>query len=228
MACDPPLEELGATGLASRSEVLDSDIVSLHVPLTRKGPHATWHMIGSAELAAMRESAVLVNSARGDVVDGTALRQWLESGGGHAALDCWPGEPDIDAGLLAAATVASPHVAGYSVEGKRRGTVMIYDAFCRRFGIRAWPVAELPEVDIGHLSPSGGSASLVTRAVLAVTGIERDDAALRGQAGRPGYFDALRRDYPPRREFQAARVDAPDAASEALLHRLGFRTKHTS
>ncbi|MBT8047425.1 MAG: 4-phosphoerythronate dehydrogenase [Gammaproteobacteria bacterium] len=131
VANDPPLAELGATDLVPLERALTQDIVTLHVPLTRNGPHQTFGMIGKKQLAFMADGALLVNAARGDVIDGNALTRELRTGRLFAAIDTWPGEPMIQRELLEAAVVATPHVAGYSNDGKRLGTWMVYQAFCK-------------------------------------------------------------------------------------------------
>jgi len=225
VACDPPLVEQGVRGLVTREEALDRDIVSLHVPLTRSGPHATRRMIDAKALAAMRPGALLVNTARGAVVAAAELLQWLTSGSGYAALDCWPGEPDIHPALLDAALVATPHVAGYSEEGKRRGTQMIYRAFCRHFGLAERPCFEPAEATIdAPVSRAGDCRSFAAGAVLAACGTERDDAEMRRRAGTAGFFDTLRREYRQRREFQSTRLRVCSVECAPLLKRLGFRT----
>jgi erythronate-4-phosphate dehydrogenase len=226
-ACDPPLAETGVAGLCELEEIQACDIVTLHVPLTGSGPHATLGMVDQEFLSALRPGALLVNTSRGRVVSGHALQVWLASGRGHAALDVWPGEPDIDLALLEACVVGTPHVAGYSLDGKLRGTEMVYAEFCNwlqapppkqnlvaRPGLRALPVT---------------SPLTVESAILTACPVQRDDAQLRrlatiGADQRPAYFDALRRDYPQRRDFAGWRLPekAPQGCAE-VLEGLGFR-----
>ncbi|MCH5374123.1 MAG: 4-phosphoerythronate dehydrogenase, partial [Planctomycetes bacterium] len=135
VANDPPLEAAGQPGLVDLGEALSQDIVCLHVPLIRSGPWPTERLLGTDELKSMKDAALLVNTARGDVVDGPALLDQLNVGRLRAALDVWPGEPRIDRALLEAVTVATPHVAGYSDDGKFNGTLMVYRAFCDWLGV---------------------------------------------------------------------------------------------
>lgn len=227
VACDPPLLESGMTGLVDLDEALVQDIVSLHVPLTCDGPHPTFHMLNRARLANLRDGVLLVNAARGDVIEAGALLDELGSGRLFAALDTWPGEPFIDAGLLEASTVASPHVAGYSAEGRRNGTLAIYERFCAVTGVRN----VLRSLE-GHRTPRfelaagpGDPGEIVASAVVTVCGIERDDAALRalpGGADSGVRFDALRHDYPLRHEFAAWRIRTESADARQKLSALGF------
>jgi erythronate-4-phosphate dehydrogenase len=226
-ACDPPLAERGEVDLVSQSEALAQSTVSLHVPLTRAGPHATLGLIGAAELRALPRGSLLVNAARGAVLQAAPLAAWLAARRGHAALDTWPGEPAIDQFLLNSATVATPHVAGYSEDGKRRGTIMIHRAFCEHFRLPHEPIAPLPPARLDLAQGEDRPEDPLIRAVLAATGVERDDRALRDLAplapeARGEGFDALRRDYPPRREFQYLRPTGLGQGARDRLEKLGF------
>ncbi len=136
VANDPPLAELGKSGLVSLEEALAQDIVSLHVPLERGGAHPTYRFIASEQLARMPDHALLVNTARGDVIDGNALMVELANGRLHAALDVWPGEPIFSSELLESTTVATPHVAGYS-NTKELGSVL-YTEYVYAFELAAF------------------------------------------------------------------------------------------
>jgi erythronate-4-phosphate dehydrogenase len=225
--CDPPrAEREGQAGFASLEEALACDVVSLHVPLDRGGGHPSWHLLDAARLRALRPGAILVNAARGAVVDNAALKACLAGGQALAAvLDVWEGEPRPDPELAARVAIATPHIAGYSLDGKLRGTMMVYQAFCRHFGLE--PVMpdldalELPRPEALRLD--GNDEAALRAAVLACYDPRRDDAALRASLAEPEpglAFDRLRKHYPVRREFGALRVSAP--AGAAWLEALGF------
>jgi erythronate-4-phosphate dehydrogenase len=226
VANDPPLADSGMSGLVSLDEALSQDIVCLHVPLNRHGSYPTFRMIDSQRLARMHDSALLLNTARGDVVDGAALLSQLKSGRLHAALDVWPNEPQIDPELIRATTVATPHVAGYSSDGKLNGTLMVYMAFC------AWldepPAAtgddeEYLDLDIDlNLAKKPVSSVLET-----VCFVQEHDNAMRNLAElkpveRVRMFDSLRRDYPTRRDFRIWRIHGTSAKVVSVLEKLGF------
>lgn len=189
----------------------------------------------------MRPGAVLINSSRGAVADNKALLKALrEKTIANAVLDVWEGEPGIDTGLLAACALGSPHIAGYSFDGKVRGTEMIYRAVCEFFGIEAvWrpadcmPAAEVPTLT---LKTAGRSESeILGEAVRTIYDIERDDADLRATAAlapadRAARFDRLRKDYPRRREFDLTmiRLDPYDARVASALATLRFRVEKNS
>ncbi|MEJ2533943.1 MAG: 4-phosphoerythronate dehydrogenase [Gammaproteobacteria bacterium] len=228
LACDPPLAAAGEPGLAPLAEALACPVVTLHVPLTSTGRWPTAGMIDASAVDALPRGALLVNAARGGVVSEPVLRQALDCGRLHAALDVWPREPAIDPDLLRAVTVASPHVAGYSVEGKRRGTRMIYEAFLSWLGERPDPseVEALEHLGIREridLDPLVEAP--VERAVLEACHVPRDDRGLRhAESLDAATFDALRRAHGPRHEFARIAVEGAGPAAP-LLAALGFATR---
>ena len=220
VACDPPLARQGTEGLVSMQEVLAQPIVSVHVPLTVSGPFPTWHMINSTILQQMQGGALLVNTSRGDVTNGDALLAALKHGDIHAALDVWPGEPELDRNLLAATTASSPHVAGYSIEGKRSGSLMIYRAFRNWLELQDdWnpPDQEKPLETV--LDPNHDP---VGRMLELCCGVGSDDLALRQSSSN---FDGLRKNYRLRRDFSGWKISAAAAGGQArtLLDHLGFQ-----
>jgi erythronate-4-phosphate dehydrogenase len=225
VANDPPLADLGEPGLVSLEQALAQDIVSLHVPLNRGGAHPTYRFIASEQLARMSDRALLVNAARGDVVDGNALMAELENSRIHAALDVWPGEPLFSGELLDSTTVATPHIAGYSDDGKRNGTHIVYRAFCEWAGLQA------PEPGKSSAGPLKLDISLaenaISKALDATCFVGLHDGEMRAlscldPAHRAIEFDRLRREYPPRRDFHAWSIKCPDSKMAQVLGRLGF------
>jgi len=225
VANDPPLADRGETGLVSLDEALAQDIICLHVPLTREGPYPTWRFIDQRILARMPDGAMLVNCARGDVVDGDTLLPQLQSERLQAALDVWPGEPFIDQQLLEKTIVATPHVAGYSSDGKHNGTLMVYRAFCNWAG--ETPVAsaefqdELPKLTIEK------DEDAISKALDATCFVNEHDQAMRGLIPltadqRAVEFDLLRRNYPRRRDFHAWQISCDQPDSATVLRQLGL------
>lgn len=146
LACDPPRRLSAEKGRYNPGKwhsldyvLTHSDVVTLHVPLTREGNHATFHMIGEREMKLMEEAGVkvLVNAARGGVTDTQALIASARRGGPLLFIDTWEGEPSPNHELLRAATTATPHIAGYSAEGKQRATRMLLEAINSYFGLNA-------------------------------------------------------------------------------------------
>jgi erythronate-4-phosphate dehydrogenase len=207
-----------------------ADVVTCHVPLEKDGADPTYHLVDDALIARLKPGVIVFNSSRGAVADGQALKD-AKSGGKIKALvlDVFENEPAIDLDLLMHCDLATPHIAGYSYDGKVAGTRMIYEAGCAFLQIPAqWP-AELPPDD--GLSVEGQGARL-RDVVLASYDIEADDARMREALGsnnpdgtRTGAaFDRLRKEYPRRREFARWRVDAVAEDLRPVIAGLGFRT----
>ncbi|MDR0780095.1 MAG: 4-phosphoerythronate dehydrogenase [Pseudomonadales bacterium] len=211
---------------AARDEVLRQALVTLHVPLTNTGAHPTQGMIDASVLAAMPSDGVLINAARGEVVDETALlAHCRQHPGFQAVLDAWQGEPHIDAKLLRAARYGTPHIAGYSHGGKLRGTQMIHAAFCAYFALDPRLASVLLPLEPALLHHAPASTALA-RLILQAYDLRRDDAALRQalQGSDPAAnFDALRRQYPLRREFSEFCVQATDPALQSAVAALGMQ-----
>ncbi len=194
----------------------EADVISLHTPLNRDGEHPTRHLLDEPRLAALRPGTWLVNASRGAVVDNQALRRLLEGGADlEVALDVWEGEPQADPELAARCLIATPHIAGYSLEGKLRGTAQIYQAYCAWRGIaeRVSLQDVLPETWLAglQLNPGCDPAWALATLCRAVYDPRSDDAAFRrsltgDSATRRAAFDALRKHYPPRREITGLRV----------------------
>lgn len=234
---DPPR---GRTGCPEVFYPLDevlaaADILSLHVPLTREGPDATYHMANASFFEKVKPGCLFINSARGAVVETDALKQAIAAGVvSQAVIDTWEGEPAYRHDLLPMMDLATPHIAGYSFEGRVNGTVNVYREACRFLGVEAdWtPEALLPEpvVPEVHIEAAGRTDEAVLwEAVRQVYDIEADDARMRetavdDSAERASSFDALRKHYPVRREFTNTRcvVRNGNKALDESLRGLGF------
>lgn len=231
---DPPRQEReGGGAFRPLSDILACDIITFHVPIEKAGPHPTYHLCDKRLLAAMKPGVIVLNSSRGPVVDNTALKAALADGSVRAAvLDVWEGEPAPDLDLVAAAAIATPHIAGYSFDGKVNGTRQVYEALCRALGrLPEWdPAPLLPPPDCPELLVDPRRAGAVFEAVSTVYDISADDARMRGilsQEGREAqaaWFDRLRKEYPRRREFFNTRVQmaVPDSEMAGKLGGLGF------
>jgi erythronate-4-phosphate dehydrogenase len=232
---DPPLHERGGQDtFVGLDDILQADIISLHVPLERSGRHSTWHLFDEAVLRRMKPGAVLINTSRGAVVDNAALDALLvQRRDIGVVLDVWEGEPAINTALLENVALGTAHIAGYSLDGKLRGTEMIYRAACDHFGYTPrWNAADvLPAAESLDLRGGTGADAIerLREAVFRVYDVRADDARLRGllmltPEEQPAAFDRLRKDYPQRREFAVttAVVDGTDGALENLLRGIGF------
>lgn len=240
LVCDPLRQAAEGGDYVSMATLLARcDAISLHTPLTRQGEHATWHLFDEARLRALRPGTWLINAARGPVIDNAALARVLADRPDlQAVLDVWEHEPAVDPALAARCVIATPHIAGHSLDGKQRGTAQVYDAFCRWQGVE--PVVALagllPPPWLGQLAFNAGSDPQWVLATLcrAVYDPRRDDADFRrslhadGQAQRAA-FDQLRKHYPYRREVEglAVRIEGQDPALSQVLHAMRARQVHT-
>ncbi|MDB4965607.1 MAG: D-isomer specific 2-hydroxyacid dehydrogenase NAD-binding protein [Myxococcales bacterium] len=230
LLCDPPrARREGGGGFVALDEILARcDLVTLHVPLTRDGEDATFHLVDARRL---REDAVLVNACRGEVLDSASVF----AVGNRLLLDVFEGEPSPDPKLVARAEVATPHVAGHSLDGKANGTRMIYEAACAFLGVTpVWtPGDSLPPAPatVTVRSRVDGVAA-VLEAVAAGYDVAADDAALRAIVDGPAElrgraFRKYREDYPERRELdgRAVRLPLPLPSAEAMLNAYGVRVE---
>lgn len=232
---DPPRQAAGTPGnYVDFATALQADIVTVHVPYTLAGTHATHHLFDAQAIGQLRPGAIFLNTSRGAVADNGALLAALQQRDDlSVVLDVWEGEPSISMPLLQRVALGTPHIAGYSLDGKLRGTDMIYRAACEFLGVDAsWDVrSALPAALAVNLPMDEGMSleAVVHAAVLGCYDIREDDARLRGtltldDAARPGYFDRLRKQYPVRREFAATRLVGKVQRPElrACLSGLGF------
>ncbi len=232
---DPPLERAGAAGpwTALDDLIAESDFVTCHVPMNRTGADSTLHLVDSRQLGRMKPGAFLLNASRGAVVDNAALLDALNEGRiAGAVLDVWEGEPNIMLPLLERADLGTPHIAGYSAEGKYNGTLLVVRALLDHFGLPPRDLPGLPPVGNGAGRPvvEGTTAEATLNAVVRSTwDIREDDKRLRQsfdlpEGERGAYFDRLRKEYPVRREFANHSVDTSglDERTAGILRALGF------
>lgn len=234
---DPPLARTtGASRYVPLDALMDSDILTLHVPLTKIGPDPTFHLFDEARFSRLRGAPLLINTSRGAVVETAALLRALGEGRLRAAvLDVWEGEPAIDDGLLERVLIGTAHVAGYSLEGKVRAVAMVRDALVRHFGLGSVSLpaiepgpAGLPPIEIPETAEA--DEDVIRTAVAAAYDISLDDGLLRASQAGPSAehraaFARLRSGYRVRREFAARTVILPErcAAASAALAALGFK-----
>ncbi len=239
---DPPLQRQTGSPIYVPIEALyDCDFITFHTPLTREGVDKTFHLADEPFFGHLKEDVVLLNASRGAVVDSVALKAAIDDERlGPVVLDVWENEPNIDVELLDQVDLASPHIAGYSFDGKIAGLIMIYRAVCEFFGLDPkheaadfLPIPEVPEIDLG--TTDGDDEAALADAVQRVYSIQRDDEntrriALEPPETRGAFFDALRKNYPVRREFQntTVTVDEPGGAVVRKLLGIGFKVKGRS
>ncbi|MBJ6137586.1 4-phosphoerythronate dehydrogenase PdxB [Marinobacter litoralis] len=238
--CDPPRQDAepeNADEFVSLAETLACDVVTFHTPLTRAGDYPTHHMISDQQLAELTSDQLLINAGRGEVIDGAALaRRLAQPDAPVVALDVWENEPAIDPDLVDNVWLATPHIAGYSLEGKVQGTEMVYQALCRFLGLPVRKKAGqfLPEPALSNMSFTRNAVEdeALRLALGACYDPRKDDLRLRRVMKEEGEkraeaFDRLRRDYPVRRECSSLKIHLK-GSSKSLQDRfraLGFKLK---
>jgi len=228
LLCDPPRADRGDAGDFRPLEALvrEADILTFHTPLFKEGPYKTLHLVDDALISALKPGAILINACRGRVVDNAALLTRLEAGQDlSVVLDVWEPEPDLNVELLKRVDIGTPHIAGYTLEGKARGTTQVFEAFSAFIGHRQQVALDtlLPAPEFGRITLHGPlDQPTLKRLAHLVYDVRRDDAPLRKVAGIPGEFDKLRKNYLERREWSSLYIQCDDAEAASLLHKLGF------
>jgi erythronate-4-phosphate dehydrogenase len=234
--CDPLRTPDAGESFVSLDEIIaECDVISLHTPLTHSGPAPTWHLFDAERLARLRPGTWLINAARGPVIDNLALRDLLTRRDDvQAVLDVWEHEPSVDWALADLCVLATPHIAGYSLDGRQRGTEQIYQAFCAWLGQPATlsladllPASWLAGLELHGSADPAWALAMVCRAVYDP---RRDDADFRrsldeDDGAQRANFDALRKHYPPRREIDGlkVRIEGEGALLRQQMHALGIQ-----
>lgn len=188
VCCDPPREEREHAGFRPLEEVArEADILTFHTPLDT----TTRHMAGEALFRQMKPEAILINSSRGEVVDGEAFK----TGGHPCVLDVWEHEPDLDSELLNAALLATPHIAGYSEQGKAAATAMAVAAVARRFGL---PLDGWYPAEAAPATPRPIAWEELCATIGSAYDVAAESARLKAH---PEDFETLRDRYRYRREY---------------------------
>ncbi|WP_053158723.1 4-phosphoerythronate dehydrogenase PdxB [Pseudomonas sp. Pf153] len=232
--CDPPRQVAEGGDYFSLEQIIEQcDVISLHTPLTRDGELPTWHLFDEQRLNRLRPGTWLINAARGPVIDNVALRNvLLEREDLQTVLDVWEQEPTVDVDLADLCVIATPHIAGYSLDGRQRGTAQIYEALCD-FLQRPAQVSLadlLPRPWLGGVTLDAATDPAWALAALcrSVYDPRRDDADFRRSlvgtvTEQRAAFDALRKHYPPRREIDSlkVRIEGQSPALQRIVTALG-------
>lgn len=202
------------------------DLLSLHVPLVRQGRWPTEQLIGSKELKQLKANCALINACRGEVVNNQALLAEAQFGQHRPlVLDVWANEPDILQELVPYCDIATAHIAGHSVEGKARGTEMLYQSLCQQLRIPPQLTLKqvLPEPQFAELKINSNFSLLdVQNLTRLLYDVRRDDALFRLHLQHKG-FDWLRKSYPARREYSSLRLTGTQVPT--YLKELGFSSQ---
>jgi erythronate-4-phosphate dehydrogenase len=226
---DPPrAEKEGTANFVSLEELIaGSDIITVHVPLNLSGKHKTYHLFDKEKFQLLNKGTWFFNSSRGEVAETEAFKHAIKSGKINAVVDVWENEPDIDPELMSLAYITTPHIAGYSTDGKANGTSMVVNSLSAFFGLplKQWypvnvPAPQNPVIEINGKNKTDDE--ILYEAVMQTYSIESDHMRLRNS---PETFEKQRGDYPLRREFPAYNVLLKSASESAVkkLSMLGFK-----
>jgi erythronate-4-phosphate dehydrogenase len=233
---DPPLRrKTNDPKYLPIEELFDCDFITFHTPLTFEGLDRTFHLADQRFFESLKPGCIFLNTSRGGVVETAALKNIIRSGKSKAVvLDVWENEPNIDTELLRMVDIATPHIAGYSLDGKIAGMIMIYNAACKHFGLEPefnaasfLPVPAVGEIKVGL--DANEEQNIIHETVQQVYAINKDDFNTREilmvpEANRGRFFDDLRKNYPVRREFQNTKVIVKneDSSLARKLKGVGF------
>ena len=230
MLNDPPRQRAeGESGFDDLDSLLaGSDIVTMHVPLNMAGTDRTFHLAEESFFEKMKKGAWFVNTARGEVMHTGALVNALRSRKiGGAVIDVWENEPEVDRELLSLTAIATPHIAGYSLDGKANGTAHSVRAVSEFFGLGMgdWYPDDIAFAE-NHVIPAGNRdenfEQMICRVFMHTCDLNREGLWLKD---RPEGFEEFRDNYPPRREFGAysVKMKNSDPGLKEVLRGLGFR-----
>ncbi|BBQ52757.1 erythronate-4-phosphate dehydrogenase [Aeromonas veronii] len=230
LLCDPPkARNAPDADFVDYQTALGADIVSFHVPITREGPDATYHLLNAEQIAARPAGQILINASRGEVWDNRALlARQMSDKPLRLVMDVWENEPEPLAQLVPHTEIATPHIAGYSLEGKARGTWMLYEALCRQLGREPRQDLRtlLPVADVQAVVPGRApDQALIKQLVHLIYDVRRDDARFRARLGIPCSFDEQRKHYPERRELSSLQIKGEFACD--MLGAAGFDISHS-
>lgn len=199
----PREEKEGSAGFVSLETIAqECDIITFHVPLYKEGKYKTFHLADETFFRSLKRKPVIMNTSRGEVIGTQALGKALNEGLiADTVIDVWEHEPEIDLALLKKAFIGTPHIAGYSADGKANATRMALDAVCKHFHIQA-------EYEITPPAPADDviEAPTYEDALLEIYNPVRDSETLKAH---PEQFEQLRGDYPLRREEGAYQIKSP-------------------
>ncbi len=227
---DPPRKRIEQSNAFVDLETIQqqADIITFHTPLTFEGNDKTYHLANKDFFSNCKNNVLLINSARGEIMNTLHVLDALEKGIlSDTIIDCWENEPDIDSVLLKKSFIATPHIAGYSKDGKANGTSMSVQAISRKFnlGIDNWECTNIEKPQSTTILLDGGGKTVeqvVCEAVLATYVIDNDSDSLKDN---PKAFEKLRGDYPVRREFTVYTVNIRNASLQMIhvLKNFGFK-----
>jgi erythronate-4-phosphate dehydrogenase len=225
--CDPPLRDAGdPRSFVDMDGIMQCDVITLHVPLVIQGLYPTANMFDAARLSQLSEQQVLINACRGEVMDNAAALALFEQGKKlNLVLDVWENEPNINLALVPYVALGTAHIAGHTIEGKARGTEMLYQAVCDLYQLPATKKLSdyLPVVQHSlAINPAITAWQNFQKLVLQVYNIASDSERFMASVDNADQFGYIRKHYPIRREFSAIKVNTGNFAQSKAIYALGF------
>ena len=228
---DPPLQRKNNTAtFSSLEEALSCDIVTFHVPLNLEGIDKTYHLLNEKNISIINDNTILINASRGAVIDNKVLKTQLEKGKKIlTVLDVWEKEPDYDIELMKLVEIGTPHIAGYSFEGKVKGTTMIYRQFCEYLNKNPTWTPKPPSAHdtITDLGGKANKLDILTELFNRSYRVINDDSLMReaisfSREEKASHFHSLRKNYRLRRELinYHAQIDSSNKKNIPLLFSL--------
>jgi len=212
-------------------KILSADIITLHVPLNLMGIDKTYHLFDKEKLSKIKDKTILLNTSRGSVINNAELLDVIEKKKLKVVLDVWENESDINVELLNKVLIGTPHIAGYSFEGKVNGTQMIYNSLCEFLDVDKIFLfkKEVPQNSLKSFEESRNIETGLEKLISSIYPINDDDERMRKMLTMNGdeqikYFDLQRKNYPKRREFNNYNVESKKMKDEIknILTKLRF------
>ena len=212
--------------------VMGCDVVCLHAPLTKQGPYPTMGMLDASLLARLPDNATIISAGRGGIIDESCLMDLYQQRSGrlNLVLDVWANEPNINHQLLSIVDIATPHIAGYSKQGREKGTWMVFQALCEFLQCEVPAGLAQQAISPGwlqslHVADLGAKEEVIARAIHGIYNVARDDGVLRYQyrmATQARIFDWLRKNYSERDELNSCCLSTTTADALQALSAVGF------
>lgn len=225
--CDPPLQAAGdPRQFVDMQSIMQCDVITLHVPFINEGKYPTEHLFDVSRLIQLTDKQLLINACRGEVLDNTAALRLFESGKKlNLVLDVWENEPNISLPLIPYVALGTAHIAGHTIEGKARGTEMLYQAICAFYKLPMNKALSnyLPSVQT-HLTVNQDQSLSVnlSNLILGVYDISADSEYFKKHMLDAEQFRYIRKHYPIRREFSAVKVNTGNFVQSEAIYALGF------
>ena len=225
--CDPPLQDAGdQRSFVDMDSIMQCDVITLHVPLVTQGKYPTAKLFDALRLAQLNEQQILINACRGEVLDNAAALALCEQGKKlNLVLDVWENEPNINLDLVPHVALGTAHIAGHTIEGKARGTEMLYQAVCELYQVPATKkLSDYLPVELYSLAikPELSAWQNFEQLVLEVYNIASDNQEFMATVNSAEQFGYIRKHYPIRREFSAIKVNTGNFAQSKAIYALGF------